>query len=182
MSARPRPYPLSPLSRMSVRYYLFIFIALVTLIPVAVFGIWPHSQAYDDLVADVSERNLLIAQNMARALERYDRDVKVAFQLLATTTATCSDTSAAQILLKNTEFRHICLAAPESRKVLHSVTAGEISCPAFVPEDRMRLFKSIAENGTPMFSGVLTGPDGKPIIILVSLFRDIIVIGGLRTA
>ena len=96
--------------------------------------------------------------------------------------ATCSDTSAAQILLKNMEFRHICLAAPESRKVLHSVTAGEISCPAFVPEDRMRLFKSIAENGTPMFSGVLTGPDSKPIIILVSLFRDIIVIGGLRTA
>ncbi|MED5357829.1 MAG: hypothetical protein VYD85_05365 [Pseudomonadota bacterium] len=42
----------------------------MTLIPVAVFGIWPHSQVYDDLVADVSERNLLIAQNMARALER----------------------------------------------------------------------------------------------------------------
>jgi hypothetical protein len=60
--------------------------------------------------------------------------------------------------------------------------ASEISCLAFVPEDRMTLFKSIAENGTPMFSGVLTGPDSKPIIILVSLFRDIIVIGGLRTA
>ena len=85
--------------------------------------------------------------------------------------ATCSDTSAAQILLKNMEFRHICLAAPESRKVLHSVTAGEISCPAFVPEDRMRLFKSIAENVTPMFSGVLAEPDGKPMIILISRFR-----------
>ena len=73
--------------------------------------------------------------------------------------ATCSDTSAAQILLKNVEFRHICLAEPERRKVLHSVMAGEISCLAFVPEDRMTLFKSIAENGTPMFSGVLAGPD-----------------------
>ena len=96
--------------------------------------------------------------------------------------ATGSDTSAAQILLKNVEFRHICLVEPAGRKVLHSVTAGEISCPAFVPKDRMRLFKSIVENGAPMFSGVLAGPDGKPIIILVSRFRDIIVIGGLRTA
>ena len=49
--------------------------------------------------------------------------------------------------------------------------AGEISCSAFVPEDRMTLFKSIAENGAPMFSGVLAGPDGKPMIILISRFR-----------
>ncbi len=33
-----------------------------------------------------------------------------------------------------------------------------------------------------MFSGVLAGPDGKPMIILVSRFRNMIVIGGLRTA
>ena len=49
--------------------------------------------------------------------------------------------------------------------------ASEISCLAFVPEDRMTLFKSIAENGAPMFSGVLAGPDGKPMIILISRFR-----------
>jgi hypothetical protein len=56
---------------MSVRYYIFLMTALVTLIPVVVFGIWPHKQAYDDLVADVSKRNLLVAENLgwgARAL------------------------------------------------------------------------------------------------------------------
>ena len=64
---------------MSVRYYIFLMTTLVTLIPVAVFGIWPHSRAYDDIVADVSERNLLVAENLGRALERYDRDVKAGF-------------------------------------------------------------------------------------------------------
>ena len=49
--------------------------------------------------------------------------------------------------------------------------ASEISCPAFVPKDQMMLFKLIAENGAPMFSGVLAGPDGKPMIILISRFR-----------
>jgi hypothetical protein len=67
---------------MSVRYYIFLMTTLVTLIPVAVFGIWPHSRAYDDIVANVSERNLLVAENLGRALERYDRDVKAGFRLL----------------------------------------------------------------------------------------------------
>ena len=40
-----------------------------------------------------------------------------------------------------------------------------------MPEDQITLFKSIAENEAPMFSRVLAGPDGKPMIILISRFR-----------
>jgi len=166
---------------MSVRYYIFLMTALVTLIPVAVFGIWPHSRAYDDLVADVSERHLLVAGNLGRALERYDRDVKAGFRLLIRTVADGSDPTEARVLLENLDIRHICLADPETRRVRFSINGDQIACPEFVPVDRMARFRRIAAAGTPVLSGVMTGPDGDPAIFLVDVIDGMIAIGAVRT-
>jgi len=166
---------------MYVRYYIFLMTALVTLIPVAVFGIWPHSQTYDDLVADVSERNLLVAENLGRALEHYDRDVKAEFRLLVRTVADGLDPTEGHVLLDNLNFRHICLADPETRRVRFSINGDHITCPKFVPVDRMARFRKIAAIGTPMFFGVLTGPDGDPAIFLIDVIDGMIAIGAVRT-
>ena len=78
--------------------------ALVIPIPIAV---WPHSQTYDELAVEVSERNLLVAENLGRVLERYDRDVKAEFRLLVLTVADGLDPAKAHVLLENPNFRHI---------------------------------------------------------------------------
>lgn len=155
--------------------------ALVTLIPVAVYGIWPHSRAYDDLVADVSERHLLVAGNLGRALERYDRDLKAGFRLLIRTVADGSDSTEAHVLLENLDIRHICLADPETRRVRFSIGGDQTVCPEFVPVERMSLFREIAVDGKPVFSGVMTGPDGDPSIFMIDAIDDMIAIGAVRT-
>ena len=156
--------------------------ALVTLIPVAVFGIWPHSKAYDDIIANVSERNLLIAQNLSRALERYDRDLKATFQLLIRNVVENSNANETEVLLDNLEFRHVCIAERDTRRVRYSITGNNPKCPALVPESRMTLFKEIAAVGTPMFSGVMPGPDGEPTIFLIGEIDGMIAIGAVRTS
>lgn len=89
---------------MSVRYHIYLMTALVIPIPIAV---WPHSQTYDDLAVEVSERNLLVAENLGRVLERYDRDVKAEFRLLALTVADGLDPAEVHVPLENLDFRHI---------------------------------------------------------------------------
>ena len=109
---------------------------------------------------EVSERNLLVAENLGRVLERYDRDVKAEFRLLVLTVADGLDPAEAHVLLDNLNFRHIFLADPETRRVRFSINGEDVTCPEFVPADHMVRFRKIAAIGTPMFSGVLTGPDG----------------------
>ena len=64
------------------RLYLFLALALVSAIPIAFFGIWPHSKALEHEIAEVSERHLLIAKHIRLALQRYDRDVRALFRVL----------------------------------------------------------------------------------------------------
>ena len=73
---------------MKLRYVLFAAFSLVTLIPVLVFGVWPHSVALQSQIEDVADRHLLLAQNLSSTLERYNRDVKATFVMLAETLTT----------------------------------------------------------------------------------------------
>ncbi len=63
-----------------IRPYLFLALALVSLIPVAFFGIWPRSRVLENEVAEVSDRHLLIARHLQHALVRYESDVSALFR------------------------------------------------------------------------------------------------------
>jgi hypothetical protein len=123
--------------------------ALVTLIPVAVFDVWLHSRAYDDLVADVSERNLLVPENLGRAFESYDRDVTVEFDLLVRTVADGSGPTQAHVLFNNLNSRHICVVDPETRRVQFSISGDHVTCPEFISVGSMARIHNIAAIGTP---------------------------------
>jgi len=166
---------------MKLRPILFLSLSFVALIPVIVFGVWPHSQAYDKELSDVSERHLLLAQNIGAALERYDRDVKATFKSVVSNLVQGTNISQTQEMLSNLDFRHICMATFEDGKIVNGLHEDAAKCPLSIPAKRFKLFKNLASSEEVRFTEVLPGPSGKPLLYLVWLISDQIAIGAIRT-
>ena len=166
---------------MRIRNLLFAVIAGVTLVPAVFFGLWPQSQAYQNLLDDVSERHLLIAQNLGGTLERYYIDVTAAFRLLSLSAVNGEHISGANVFLENLNFRHICVADPATGVIVHSVGDAKFPCPPRVPEKRFNLFKKVYSPNELRFTHVLPGPDGTPTLYLIAKVKDFMAIGALRT-
>ncbi|MCY4181108.1 MAG: hypothetical protein OXD48_12705, partial [Litoreibacter sp.] len=69
---------------MRLRHYLLLAFLFVALGPLLLFRAWPHSEVLQGELDEVHERHLLLAQNLAAALERYHRDLVTTFDLFAT--------------------------------------------------------------------------------------------------
>ncbi|NQV85188.1 MAG: HAMP domain-containing protein [Rhodospirillales bacterium] len=166
---------------MNLRLLLFIALSVVMLIPVIFFGIWPHSRAFDKEIADVSERHLLLARNIGAALERYDRDVKSTFRLLATNVVEGNSLSGTKKLLSNLNFRHICVASMNDNKVLFSLNEDISPCPERVPAERYKIFQQLASPDEVRFTKLLRGPHGKPTLYIVWVIGKYLAVGAVDT-
>lgn len=166
---------------MKLRLFLFISLSLTALIPVVVFGVWPHSHAFEKEIEDVSERHLLLAQNLGAALERYDRDVKATFQVLTTNMINGTSIVATRDVLSNLNFRHICIAAIEDGRVIAGLGEGSARCPDRVPAKRFKKFLETASSDEIKFTEVLPGPDGKPLLYVLWILDNRIAIGAITT-
>ena len=166
---------------MRLRYILFAALSMVTIIPVIFFGVWPHSQALQNEFENVADRHLLLAQNLSAALERYDRDVKSSFRVLAVNLVHGKTIDGAGELLSNLTFRHLCIASPDDGRIVGSLGDDRYPCPAAVPPARLALFKELAQAGGVRFSSVMAGPDGRPTMYLVSHVEGLLAVGAVTT-
>ncbi len=154
---------------------------MVTVIPVIFFGVWPHSQALQNEFENVTDRHLLLAQNLSAALERYDRDVKSSFRVLAVNLVHGKTIDGTGELLSNLTFRHLCIARPEDGRIVGSLGDERYPCPVAVPPQRLALFKQLVEPGSVRFSGVMAGPDGRPTLYLVTEIEGFLAVGAVTT-
>ena len=166
---------------MRLRYILFAALSMVTIIPVIFFGVWPHSRALQNEFENVADRHLLLAQNLSAALERYDRDVKSSFRVLAVNLVHGKTIDGAGELLSNLTFRHLCIARPADGRIVGSLGDDRYPCPTAVPTGRLTLFKDLAQPGGVRFSGVMAGPDGRPTIYLVTKIEGFRAVGAVTT-
>ena len=166
---------------MRLRYILFAALSMVTIIPVIFFGVWPHSQALQNEFENVTDRHLLLAQNLGAALERYDRDVTSSFRVLAVNLVHGKTIDGAGELLSNLTFRHLCIAQPEDGRIVRSLGDERYPCPAVVPAERLTLFKELVQPGSVRFSSVMAGPDGRPTMYLVSSVEGFLAVGAITT-
>ncbi len=166
---------------MRLRNLLFAVIVGVTLIPAAFFVIWPQSRAYQHLLDDVSERHLLIAQNLSDTLERYYIDVTAAFRLLSLSVANGEQISGARRFLESLNFRHICIADPATGVVVYWLDDAKIPCPTKFPAKQFDTFRKVYSPNKLRFTHVLPAPDGTPTLYVIAKVKDYIAVGALRT-
>ena len=86
----------------------------------------------------------------------------------------------AHVLLDNLNFRHICLADPETRRVRFSINGDDVTCPEFVPVDRMARFRKIAAIGTPNLLRCSDGTRWGPCDFLIDTIDGMIAIRAVR--
>ena len=166
---------------MGIRLYLFFALAFVSAIPVAVFAFWPYSNALKTEIAEVEDRHLLIARHLSQALHHYERDINgILRYLTAEVIAGAQDNNLSNIL-QHFQFRHICIAELNDPTVKFDALTPDAPCPERIPAKRFDLFVKLAQQGKVIYSPVLEGPQGHPLIYLVFLSGKYLAIGAIET-
>ncbi|MCV3272116.1 EAL domain-containing protein [Roseobacter sp. WL0113] len=159
---------------------MLIFL-LVALGPLLLFRAWPHSEVLQGELDEVHERHLLLARNLAAALERYHRDLVTTFDLFAASQNDWMYTESTKRVLENLSFRHLCLADPSTGQVVDALAPITAPCPEVVPAELLSRLTSIAEPGVVSFGSVVEAPNGENVIHLVTQKGEHLVIGAIRT-
>ncbi|MGI9385370.1 MAG: cache domain-containing protein, partial [Methyloligellaceae bacterium] len=166
---------------MKLKHVLFALFGLITLGPLAVLWAWLASCLMEQEMADVKDRHLLFARNLAANLQHYHRDISSAFELMAENLAAGKSVAKADDIVQNLHFRHICLADAKTGAVRRQISPAGALCPAKVPAERFAMFKSLAEAKRLSFSEVMAGPDGKPLIYVVKPIGGWLAVGAVQT-
>lgn len=149
--------------------------------PIVLFRAWPHSEVLQNELDEVYERHLLLARNLAAALERYHRDVVTTFELFAMSDEPWRQSTGNLRLLTNLSIRHLCLVDAETSLVLDTLATVGTPCPEVVHSQTLAMLNSIAEPDVVNFGSVVEAPDGQNVIHLVMPRKDQIVIGSIST-
>ena len=162
---------------------LFLIFGIATIIPVAILWFWLDHAMYQQKIAEVQERHLLIAKNLRSALDRYHTDVVTGFEVVAGNLAVSNPISNTRKIIENLHFRHFCVADFATGAVTNSAGPVKSPCPKVTPAKRFKFFKSlVAGHGNEtIFSPVLNSLNNQPIIYVVKKIRNKLAIGALTT-
>ncbi len=150
-----------------LRYVLAIAFILIATIPVVLLGTWVEESAIERETSMVSEKHLLLAQNLTGGLERYARDTRAVFDYL-TATATSEAPSPAGLTLANEiGFRHFCLIDDEGRiSVLWPIAGDRKPTSGGTMPRRILAALDMDTQSTATFSNVIADGSGRPTIFL----------------
>lgn len=165
---------------MSLRVIIPLCFLLTASLPLAVFWLWPHSHVLAEKIADVRDRNLLVAETISAELSRYHDDIHTAMDSFSDLLVKGEGEVAREIFV-NLHFRHLCVMDQATGRVSYTLLAEFDSCPEVVPKHLQVLFGSLTKTHRTGFSGVQAPGGGEPRIFVVSKLGDKLVIGAIRT-
>lgn len=168
-----------------LRTLLFVAFTLIATIPVGLLAAWQQQSAFEKELAEVSERHLLIAQNLSHALDRYSEDVESVFRLAVSEMQTArADGAAVASLLAEMGFRHACIVDSAGR-IAASLDGTAMGEPINRQVGDMSALRRLAESAgiDPTYSGVQLDLDGRPTLHIVQqLSEGRLAIGTLGTS
>ncbi|WP_434056025.1 MAG: EAL domain-containing protein [Roseibium sp.] len=166
---------------MKLRYFLLTLFLFLSMTPLLLFQAWPHSDVLEGELDEVHERHLLLARNLAAALERYYRDLVTTFDLLLDTPEVWTETKSMVRVLDNLSFRHVCIADWDTGKVTLTLASASAPCPDVIPETELERLKALAIPGEVTFGPVVQTADGENVLHMVRPLEDGIAVGAVRT-
>ncbi len=166
--------------KVKIRTVLIFTFLFASVVPVALFWLWPHSAALQNKIEEVQERHLLLAKNLGSALSTYHNELVSVFRTFAPRIAS-GEAEYAKDIFSNLHFRHVCVIDPLSGIVKRSFLGNLQPCPWTVPADRLQLFRDLASSDDVALSNVIAPEGEEPRIYLVKKVQDVLVIGSIRT-
>ena len=92
---------------MKLRHLLIVTFAIIVIIPMTLFWIWPYSKALELELKEVNEKHLVIAKNLSAAFERYYQDVTGIFSIIELQSKKQLESKAFKQLLESYKFNEI---------------------------------------------------------------------------
>jgi len=146
-----------------LRHVLTIAFVLVSTVPVLLLGAWVERSAMDREMAAVSEKHLLLAQNLTRGLDRYAEDSKAVFAFLSATTGNGTPAQAVVDLARRIGFRHFCFLDATGRVEVNWKITDD-GRKHLTPQIKSRLLTTAGAD--PAFSDVMADATGRPTLFL----------------
>ncbi|MBT7645448.1 MAG: sensor histidine kinase [Rhodospirillaceae bacterium] len=166
--------------KFGLRTILTVLFMAVATVPVLALAAWVQVTALEREMEEVSERHLLIAQNLTLALERYADDAGAVLELFGRMKLHDSISTDIGDLGLELGFVFFCtldLNGPSSDHIIMDDSRSVALTPA-----QYDLMWTLAVDDNIHFSGVMPDPDGVPTIYVVQRISDTrLVMGALST-
>ncbi len=168
---------------MRLRVLLLVMSFLIAVVPIGLFWIWPHSQALQAELDGVRDRHAVLADKVSIALERYHGDATATFAMLALNLAQGNEPVGSPALLRSLHFRHLCIIDKASGRILSFIARDPADGPRtdVMPPERLAILRALAKTTMPAMSGVMSTPDGTPMLAIVQDFGTVLAYAALDT-
>lgn len=166
---------------MKLRYALIGIFCGLTLIPLLVFWVWPHSQVLESELHEVQQKHLLIAKNQSAALQRYHNDVTDVFELVASNLVLSNEIFRINLLLENLNIHNICIIDTASNTLIHKAVTGTVYCDELMTDGMGELVSADIKSDTSTFSPVRADKNGDPVMYIYRRYGNFTAIASLST-
>ncbi len=140
---------------------------LVAALPIALFWAWPQSRALDAGLVEVGDRNLLIAQQAAESIRRYQSDVIAVFEALQPELESPQVMKIASPLLDHMDFLAVCQVNMADGTARQLISIRNITCPAELADGMAKAVAETASDGRTTLSRLLRQPDGTEVMLAI---------------
>lgn len=151
---------------MKLRHLLVITFAIIVIIPMTLFWIWPYSKALELEVKEVNEKHLVIAKNLSAAFERYYQDVTGIFSIVAFQSHKQLESKEFKQLLNSYKFKEIIVINDEGA-VQRCLFSANGNCIESVKNDIVLLAKETLKEGAIQISTVTEDKTNNSGLILL---------------
>lgn len=160
-----------------------IVFCIAAIAPLAIFWLWPQSQAYKYEVGSVQERHLIIANQLSNSLDRYYLDISSTFEFFVGDLANKRDSVQFEQLFKNLNINYICVANYTTGKVEKSIQTAGPSCPENIPEERFKWMQEqvTGKDKQVVISGVMNTKSNGNVIYALYKMENQLYIGEFAT-
>lgn len=169
---------------MRLRVILTIVFCFSAIAPLAIFWLWPHSQAYENEIESVREKHLIIAQNLSNSLDRYYIDLSSTFEFLVGNVNLNKKTDQYNSLFEKINLNHFCIVNFTTGKVEKSIQYTAPKCPDYVPEERFKWMQEQVDGNDKqvIVTGVMKTPSVGNVIYALYKSDNRLFIGSFSTA
>jgi signal transduction histidine kinase/ActR/RegA family two-component response regulator len=158
---------------LGLHHLLFLTFTLIAAVPIAGLALWEQSVTYDQEVAAVRERHLLVARNLTMGLSRYVEDVKGAFSLAFESGGLRTQVPGLEQFLLSLNVEHLCILAPDGRveRYFGGATPTE---PRSFRKDLLADLRGLAMStgGRPVLTQLEHDNQGRPVFYLAQILPE----------
>lgn len=167
-----------------VQLILFSALVFVSAVPVFLLAGWVQNNALEKEVRAVTEKHLLIAQNLSGVLERYVTDVQEAFRVAAYNGSEVNALKGFEQLLRSLNFRYVALIDSADALDNYVMAPSDMSLGMNLSPDELNSLRAVATAGGDqiVISDLIQVKD-QPLFFVMRAFDDgTLAIGALETS